>query len=196
MFNLLSIIDYKLYPVLPDRLVIGLYSESDTADNLHVDPDFRKSKFLITNLIQDSGVELSDYELHKLPGGKPYLQQASTYIGVSISHTKRLFLVGINRIGEIGIDIESIDRKTHHNLTERIKNQYDSYLTPIASLQVWTIKEAVLKLTGSGLRTNMNKLAIQQKSTILFHVFHENLDISIVSFKHSGCWISIAWTEH
>lgn len=138
---------------------------------------------------------ISEMQICKLESGKPYILVDQRMYGFSISHTSDVYLVGANETGEIGVDIELIGRKIHPGLRKRIESSEDQWIHPVDTLQVWTIKEAVLKLIGTGLRTNMNQVVVQQIDKINFSVSHDNKQISIVSLSTDGYWISIAWTH-
>jgi 4'-phosphopantetheinyl transferase len=139
-------------------------------------------------------VEKDAISLNKLESGKPYLRINDENIGYSISHTRNSYVLGINRRGEIGVDIEIVGRSIHPKLMPRICSTAESWSLDTSPIQIWTIKEAVLKLTGTGLRTNMNKVTVHQLDQRNFKVHHDNKEISIVSLEMNGYWISVAWT--
>ena len=195
MTTLITIIDHKSLPELPPQIVIGFYVDNDIVNKNENLKPVDRSEVLVSSFLEDSKNEFPAYQYKKLSNGKPYLQVDNSTIGLSISHTFEYILVGINKNGEIGIDVEKKDRKIHPKLSERIKNQGDHFLQDISTLRIWTIKESILKLTGSGLRTNMSNIEIHQKSNTLFDVIHNNYSICIVSFEMSGCWVSVAWTK-
>lgn len=132
--------------------------------------------------------------LTKLASGKPFIKLGKKYLGYSLSHTSNSYLLATNKDGEIGADIEKVDRNIHQKLRSRIMSENELLDDSINTLQLWTIKEAVLKLTGTGLRTNMNKVCVERVDEINFKVHHDNKDISIVSLSADGFWISVAWT--
>lgn len=195
MTTLITITDHKSLPELPPQIVIGFYVDNDIVNKNENLKPVDRSEVLVSSFLEDSKNEFPAYQYKKLSNGKPYLQVDNSTIGLSISHTFEYILVGINKNGEIGIDVEKKDRKIHPKLSERIKNPGDHFLQDISTLRIWTIKESILKLTGSGLRTNMSNIEIHQKSNTLFDVIHNNYSISIVSFEMSGCWVSVAWTK-
>jgi len=141
-----------------------------------------------------SEIDLKSLFLTKMDSGKPYIMQGEKCLGYSISHTANSYLIAINKDGEIGVDIEKIGRNIHPKLRSRIINEKEQHDDSIGTLQLWTIKEAVLKLTGTGLRTNMNKVTVNRIDEINFQVHHDNKEISIVSLNANGFWISVAWT--
>lgn len=138
--------------------------------------------------------DFSRLTFNKMDSGKPFLKLFDKYIGYSISHTANCYLMGVNNTGEIGVDIERTDRIIHPKLRDRICNEFEKDDETTETLQLWTIKEAVLKLTGTGLRTNMNKVVVERIDEINFQVHHDNKEISIVSLERNGYWISVAWT--
>ncbi len=131
---------------------------------------------------------------NKMKSGKPYLSVDQKYFGYSVSHTDNCYLLGINEQGEIGVDVERSNRKIHPNLRSRICHERDEWDQSTCTLQVWTIKEAVLKLIGTGLRLNMNKIVVERLDEINFQVHHDNKEISVVSLEYNGYWVSVAWT--
>ncbi len=89
------------------------------------------------------------------PGGKPYFENSPWHF--SITHTKRRAFCVLSR-GEVGIDAEELDRNIQLKLAEKIlspgeKAQYDAAPDKTrALLTFWVLKEALVKLTGEGLR--------------------------------------------
>jgi phosphopantetheinyl transferase len=142
-----------------------------------------------------NSIDFSQSTMHKYESGKPYLLVNNRYNGMSVSHTGSTYFFGVNVEGEIGVDIESSKRTTHHKLRDRILHHCENWDSDVETIQIWTIKEAILKLIGTGLRTNMNKICVKRLSPINFHATHDMISISVVSLKINGYWISIAWTR-
>lgn len=99
------------------------------------------------------------------PYGKPYLQGSE--LRFNLSDTKDAMLVGITKRGEIGVDIESMQRRVDHLAVS------EHYFTPeeIESIAVapdskrrflefWTRKEAVLKASGVGIMDDLKVLRV------------------------------------
>lgn len=94
-------------------------------------------------------------EIRTAPGGKPYFPDAPLHF--SISHTKRhAFCVLSPR--PVGIDAEEMDREINLKLAEKILSLAEKARFAHASdkraalLKLWVLKEASVKLTGTGLR--------------------------------------------
>jgi len=114
---------------------------------------------------------------------------------ISIAHTRRLICGAVSERKNIGIDLESVDRKVVNRLRKRILHKDESNdLREITTLQIWTMKEAALKWLGSGLRTGMNSICIVSAENPLFRVmFPGGKHVSISSIEHKSHWVSIAY---
>lgn len=135
--------------------------------------------------------------IRKDPSGKPRLNDTDGSIyGFSVSHTSDLWLCGVYLGGELGVDVERTDRRVHERLIQRILHQEEEIETFESVMQLWTIKEAVLKLTGTGLRTNMSNVLISRISEEIFKVNHDKYSVTVVSFESSGHWISVAYSQY
>ena len=93
--------------------------------------------------------------------GKPYLSnEHKSTLQFNLSHTQDVALLAIADKGEVGIDIESIDRKTDwQGIAKRFftAQEYDAlFALPedeqrLAFYDHWTRKEAYMKVLGTGL---------------------------------------------
>jgi phosphopantetheinyl transferase len=180
---------------LPENLVLVYCKNVSTNSNKQVlDKNLLLSKTLKTASVS---LELVYEELtvERELTGKPKMKNLQgDSIGLSITHSDELFICGLNRKGEIGIDTEKVDRIINPRLLNRILHNEEQLSHFKSVIQLWTLKEAVLKLIGTGLRTNMNKLQIKPKSDFIFEVNHNNYELTIVSFEHRNHWISVAYT--
>lgn len=98
--------------------------------------------------------------------GKPELRDAgSTGVHFNLSHSSRLALLAINRIYQIGVDIERArPERPLLKIAERFfsaREMQELRTLPVKSLQdgfysCWTRKEAYLKAIGTGLATPLN----------------------------------------
>jgi 4'-phosphopantetheinyl transferase len=100
--------------------------------------------------------------------GKPFFPDFP-YFKFNITHGGNVIAVAFCNDHEIGIDVESCDRKVNPMIAER-------YFTPSEAkflqkiplqqrsydfLRLWTIKEAYLKMTGDGLTRPLNSFEIK-----------------------------------
>lgn len=88
--------------------------------------------------------------------GAPFLPDHPE-LSVSISHCRRAVAVAVSPEGRVGIDVEC-RRKIGIGLVERVCNERERAEVHAAAdptmafLQLWTRKEAVLKMRGTGIQ--------------------------------------------
>ena len=128
--------------------------------------------------------------------GKPYLSsQLNSSIQFNLSHTKDIALLAISNDSEVGVDIEHLDRKTDwqgivkrfftadeqqalFNLPEALQQQ--------AFYELWTRKEAYMKVLGSGLSlspTDFSLTVPPEKPALLQHHSEKFRTDKKISFK-------------
>ncbi|GAA2501872.1 hypothetical protein GCM10010393_37840 [Streptomyces gobitricini] len=99
-------------------------------------------------------------DLSYQPGGRPYVRGCDQ-IDVSLSHTEEMMVVGITRMGRVGVDVERADRRLAHTGSETQactpyeKRQLDAGGEETRNdtmVRLWTLKEAYSKALGQGLR--------------------------------------------
>ena len=122
--------------------------------------------------------------------GKPYLTN-HPQIKFSQSHCTNQFILVMNKQGvAVGVDIEAKDRSLKvHALAARIltPKEFEQFGQAIDQqaflLRIWTIKEAVLKATGLGIRLNLNELESHEN-------FNNNLWDKVGQVQHAkiGSW--------
>ncbi|WP_241968119.1 4'-phosphopantetheinyl transferase superfamily protein [Streptomyces sp. ICBB 8177] len=114
-------------------------------------------------------------ELAYKPGGRPYLRGCDQ-VDVSLSHTKDLMVVGLNRRGRIGVDTELADRRIQYTSVERqlctpAERELLADLPEPARerelLRIWTLKEAYTKALGQGMRLGFNQFGFGADGTSL-----------------------------
>lgn len=113
---------------------------------------------MLTELLRRVGVEkMAPWQRNEY--GKPYLENGPYF---SISHCKRAIAVILCE-QEAGIDIESI-RKADEALVERTMNRAEqqqiaeSASRDEAFTSLWTRKEAVLKMRGTGIVDDLHEV--------------------------------------
>ena len=106
-------------------------------------------------------VSPDSWEFEKGPRGKPYvISPWKNFQAFNLAHSANLVVFTIARQGNIGVDVESLDRETTGiPLAERFfaSQEVEQLLAlpPAAQresfLQIWTLKESYIKAIGDGL---------------------------------------------
>ncbi len=101
--------------------------------------------------------------------GKPYLKNKSVHF--NISHSESLVAVAVSD-RDVGVDLEKI-REVNPKLTDRYFTENEKKYINVKSpdwqtrfFEVWTKKEAILKMSGLGLRVKLNELETEDCTTV------------------------------
>jgi 4'-phosphopantetheinyl transferase len=89
-------------------------------------------------------------------------------VGVSIAHSQGVDAVAINRVGSIGVDLESISQIARASVSPALLHPREIADTPTDVAHLWTTKEAVLKLVGRGLRLDPRELRVDAGQLVLW----------------------------
>lgn len=178
----------------------GLLDAEELAEYKAIQSEDRKDEFLssrhyLKELAAGAGFNNRDFSIRKDELGKPYGLLEEQHVFLSIAHSDNLILCGLSEKRDIGVDLEPTNREVHERLKDRIfhADEYDS-LQSVAPIRVWTIKEALVKLEGGGLRTNLNEVVISRKGEEEFlGRFNNDKTARICSFQYKKHWISIAY---
>ena len=157
--------------------------------------ELASSRFLLKNMAISLGFP-NDFHIEKDDNGKPYGYFGDTRCPVSISHSQNWIFGGISKSKEIGLDIEPVTRNVNPLLSQRIRHGEESSLVKeLVMIRLWTIKESILKLTGTGLRKNMADINVKRTSAIEFCTILNDKKIAIQSFKFEQWWIALSSFE-
>lgn len=157
--------------------------------------EFRSSRSLVRYLARHAGLDPATFRLRRTENGKPFGEAGGRTIHLSVSHTPRKVVCVLSREKELGIDMEFSGRKTVTGLRERILHAEErKLLAPCETLRIWTIKEAMLKLGGMGLRTNMKEVILTGARDHTYEgIFDNELKAKICSFSYENHWIALAY---
>ncbi|WP_151749512.1 4'-phosphopantetheinyl transferase family protein [Acinetobacter seifertii] len=122
-------------------------------------------------LAQKLSVNPTDLQFAKHEYGKPYLLNHTLHF--NHSHSQQYYALALSeRVKDIGIDVEELDRKVRLDSLAQHAFHADEYATWQNLEQdrefwfkVWTTKEAVLKASGLGIRLDLNTLNTQAHPT-------------------------------
>lgn len=104
--------------------------------------------------------------------GKPYLLEHPKFYFNHSHSQKHYALATSHRVADLGVDVEDLDRVVrfaalaqHAFHPEEIQHWRDLAEDTEYWFKVWTIKEAVLKASGLGIRLNLHELNTQAHAT-------------------------------
>lgn len=159
--------------------------------------EYINTRHLVRALASKFGYLDSDFRIKKDEMGKPYAETENKHLHLSIAHSSHYVICGLSESEDLGIDLEPTDRKVHAGLENRIFHPDEEEVIRLMPLiRVWTIKEALVKLHGGGLRTNLNDLLLKKISENEFStIFNNDKSARICSFQHNEHWVSVAYYE-
>ncbi len=108
-------------------------------------------------------------------GGRPYLRGLDQ-IEVSLTHTGDLIVVGLSRIGRIGVDAEPVGRQMRLDLLQAQMctpaetaelHTFPADEQAAHALRLWTLKEAYTKALGQGMRLGFTEFGFGLRSGLL-----------------------------
>ncbi|MFF4185580.1 4'-phosphopantetheinyl transferase family protein [Streptomyces sp. NPDC001691] len=114
-------------------------------------------------------------ELASKAGGRPYLRGCDQ-IEVSLSHTRDLLVVGLNRRGRVGVDTELADRRIQYSAVQRhlctpAERRWLGGLDEAEQqrrlVRTWTLKEAYTKALGQGMRMGFTQFGFDAEGASL-----------------------------
>lgn len=157
--------------------------------------EFLSTRQLVFGMAEKFGLTELGFKISKDAMGKPYAEVGGEHIYLSIAHCTGNVLCGISGEMDLGVDVEPIGREVHEGLGERIFHPNENKdVKELDLIRVWTIKEAMVKLEGKGLRTNLNELQVNRVNDTLFKgIFNNDKIARICSFDYDERWISIAF---
>lgn len=127
------------------------------------------SEQLTLRLFGEAGVVVQPAELGRTIYGKPQLRcRRDCSFNHSISNTGPI-TVGVLSEGAIGIDVEAENRRIGVSPTLLLRRMFNTERDAAACLerwsfmQLWTIKEAVLKASGYGLAGGLSNVALDRQ---------------------------------
>jgi len=98
----------------------------------------------------------------------------------NISHSQNAFLLGFNPGGAIGVDIEKLNGSedvpalVNYAFSSDEINYFREQVSQERFTQIWTLKEAFLKVAGVGLIDKLSSITVTGKSPDIISCFHLN----------------------
>ena len=157
--------------------------------------EFLAGRLLLKKLWQDSAGDEKSLTVLKDKFGKPYGKSDNALVNLSLAHSDSTIFSGISQHRDIGIDLEPTDRNVDERLGKRIYHPNEGEAVQrLPLIRLWTIKEALVKLHGGGLRTNLKDVMVSQNSEGEFSGrFDDDKTAIICSFEHHKHWLAVAY---
>ena len=157
------------------------------------------SEQLTLRLFGEAGVVVQPAELGRTIYGKPQLRcRRDCSFNHSISNTGPI-TVGVLSEGAIGIDVEPENRRIGVAPPLLLRRMFSTEQEAAACLerwsllQLWTIKEAVLKASGYGLAGGLSNVALDRQRGSAA-CFGQVYGLTLLRWHH--CLITIAAADH
>lgn len=153
---------------------------------------------LLLKKMADEYMNGSTIDVFAVKNEKPRAFIDGEEVSVSFSHTSDGIAAAISRTLNVGVDMENVDRSVHERLAKRMHtpDEKNGLYKDHPLIQIWTFKEAALKMIGTGLRKPMNQVSIYSKDDFRFNAeFDDGKKAKICSFTHQEHWISICYEK-
>jgi phosphopantetheinyl transferase len=153
--------------------------------------EFLTGRKLFRDMVHKLGWDESKAGTRKDDMGRPWGEVNGERVWLSFSHTGRYMLCALSWKRAIGVDIESAGRKLSEEIEQRMLAEGES--VRISSIQIWTIKEAALKLKGTGLRSGLKNVKIISENSPGKLRFSDDSSCEFCTFEHEDHYISLAY---
>ncbi|MEB7642799.1 4'-phosphopantetheinyl transferase family protein [Acinetobacter pittii] len=139
---------------------------------------FLISRVLVKTVLADKlGISPYEVNIQLHPNGKPFVE-GSKAVYFNLSHSANVIVLAVTEAGEIGIDVERLDREFEWRRVDSVLAsseiewiKQNELIDPSSVyqrfFQIWTLKEAYIKCTGEGMSRHLKKLN--------FHVLPEHI---------------------
>lgn len=140
---------------------------------------FLISRVLVKTVLGDKlGISPHEVNIQLHPNGKPFVE-GSKAVYFNLSHSANVIVLAVTEAGEIGIDVERLDREFEWRRVDSVLAsseiewiKQNELIDPSSVyqrfFQIWTLKESYIKCTGEGMSRHLKKLN--------FHVLAEHIE--------------------
>ena len=171
-------------------------SEHEREELDHMNHPDRREEFLtgrklFRDMIQKLGWDEHVADTLKDEMGRPWGEVNGEKVWLSFAHTGTYMLCALSWKRAIGVDIEAVNRKLPDRLKSRMLAEDESPESPL--IKIWTIKEAALKLKGTGLRSGLKNVKVISEDTPGRLQFSDDASCEFCTFEHKNHYISLAF---
>lgn len=194
----------KLYPIrldvqcLPDSIFVSYEPFEMSVKSIDKDVLQNQSGRNLIEQMVNIFLKEEDMEIITQKNEKPQAFCKDNEVSVSFSHTDDGVTGALSLLFNVGCDMESTERTVHPGLIKRMRNkkETDQFYQENELIRIWTIKEASLKMIGTGLRKPMNSVCVSAVDRDEFEVeFDDGKQAKICSFQFKNHWISVCYQE-
>lgn len=126
--------------------------------------DFRKQQFLTSRRLLKYLLSNHEVSFLKKKNGQPMIEDMNYNLFSSLSYSQSHAIVLVSE-KPIGVDLEPINRQTSELLRKRLLTEREAVIARyLTTLEIWCIKEAVLKLLGTGIKAGLQSVEIIKPS--------------------------------
>ncbi len=198
-------IEYIRHPAIPDDLLVGVRrnpagEEAPTLQRQRI-RERRGGRELLADMVREAWGH-GAFHIEGAENSKPVGIYEGEPVEVSISHSRWLICAALSRGRRVGVDLEPLERERHPLLLKRILHPEETPdIAALDVLRLWSMKEAILKWEGSGLRMAMNRVRIVRErdddggdDAVYLGWLPEDRSVRICSFTHLDHWLAVAWS--
>ncbi len=151
----------------------------------------------------DGEIPVKKWKFDKTSNGKPYISEGQPEVSFSITHCDGATFVAVSTQYKVGIDAELVEGGVEDALMNDVLSlrEYVSLKNLPEDkrnsrfFELWTLKEAYTKLTGTGLAVNLKQIAFELGSQNVDVIGH-NLQARFLTWKTingaNSCQIALA----
>ncbi len=151
------------------------------------------SRELLLQMLKARNIDPDNFKIDKTADGKPFGTFNESHVYLSFSHTEEWVICGLSTQLDIGIDAEKIDRAFRPELLKRIAGEEEiEALATCKPIAIWTMKEAVVKSLGIGIRRDLRDIRIHKEEDG-FSFRGKDTELRIASGVVNNHQISVAW---
>jgi phosphopantetheinyl transferase len=157
--------------------------------------EYLSSRWLVHKMAEHLELDPDRFLLKKDDTGQPFAEYQTKRYNVSIAHSVEDTICAVSSTVQLGIDLEPKGRSVAVGLPARLLNESEySLFSGQDTLRMWTLKEAILKLKGSGLRTRLKDWKLISNDQSLFTAENREKErVNIYSFSYQNNWIALAF---
>lgn len=129
-------------------------------------------KMLYRVLSEETGLDQSALSIGMGQYGKPYLEKISQFVDFSLSHCSEFLAIATSFDGHVGVDIEDRPLRGQTPALAAVCSMNElrwlSTSPEVDFLELWTKKEAFLKLNGVGLSIDPKEAEVAKGCSVFY----------------------------